>query len=75
MFRIVVYHIETRKIIMDLPLIFDTVTHIRQLDTLLSNDFDYRVYCGMSPVFYEDDDGDICLNPNAFLINSNELLK
>ena len=75
MFRIVVYHIETRKLIMDLPLIFDQFTHIRQLDSLLSEDFDYRIYCGMSPVFYEDDDGDICLNPNAFLINSNELLK
>lgn len=74
MFRIVVYHVETRKIIMDLPLIFDTVTNIRQLDTLLSNDFDYRVYCGMDPVFYEDEDGDICINPNAFLINS-KLLK
>ena len=59
---------------MDLPLIFDTVTNIRQLDTLLSNDFDYRVYCDMSPVFYEDEDGDICLKPNAFIINS-ELLK
>ena len=75
MFRIVVYHVKTRKIIIDLPLIFDTVTNIRQLDTLLSEDFDYRIYCGMNPVFYEDADGDICLNPNAFLINSNELLK
>ena len=74
MFRIVVYHIETRKIIMDLPLIFDKETYIRQLDTLLHADYDYRVYCGMNPVFYEDDDGDICLKPNAFLINS-ELLK
>ena len=74
MFRIVVYHIETRKIIMDLPLIFDVQTHIRQLDGLLHNDYDYRVYCGMVPVFYEDEDGDICLKPNVFLINS-ELLK
>lgn len=74
MFRIVIYHIETRKIIMDLPLIFDTVVHIRQLDSLLHNDYDYRVYCDMTPVFYEDDDGDICLKPNSFLINS-ELLK
>lgn len=75
MFRIVVYHIETRKIIMDLPLIFDQPAYIRQLDTLLSEDFDFRVYCGMEPVFYEDYDDDICLKPNAFLINSNELLK
>ena len=74
MFRIIVYHIETRKIIMDLPLIFDQVTNIRQLDTLLSVDFDYRIYCDTCPVFYEDSDGDICLRPNAFLINS-ELLK
>ena len=74
MFRIVIYHIESRKIILDLPLIFDRVTNIRQLDTILHNDYDYRVYCGMDPVFYEDDDGDICLKPNAFLINS-ELLK
>ena len=59
---------------MDLPLIFDVQTNIRQLDTLLHNDYDYRVYCGMDPVFYEDADGDICLKPNAFLINS-ELLK
>ena len=74
MLRIVVYHIETGKIIMDLPLIFDQVVHIRQLDSLLHDDYDYRVYCGMDPVFYEDEDGDICLKPNAFLINS-ELLK
>ena len=59
---------------MDLPLIFDQVVHIRQLDSLLHDDYDYRVYCGMDPVFYEDEDGDICLKPNAFLINS-ELLK
>ena len=74
MFRIVVYHIETRKIIMDLPLIFDTETYIRQLDTLLHNDYDFRVYCGMEPVYYEDEACDVCLKPNAFLINS-ELLK
>lgn len=75
MFRIVVYHVETRKIIMDLPLIFDVETRIRQLDSMLHEDYDYRIYCGMSPVFYEDEDGDVCLNPNAFLINSNKLLK
>lgn len=74
MFRIVIYHIETRKIIVDLPLIFDVQTNIRQLDTLVHNGYDYRIYCGMDPVFYEDGDCDICLNPNAFLINS-ELLK
>ena len=59
---------------MYLPLIFDGATYIRQLDTLLHNDYDYRVYCCMEPVFYEDDDGDVCIKPNAFLINS-ELLK
>lgn len=60
---------------MDLPLIFDVETRIRQLDTMLHNDYDFRVYCGMDPVFYEDEVGDICLKSNAFLINSNELLK
>lgn len=59
---------------MDLPLIFDVETYIRQLDTILHNDYDFRVYCGTSPVIYEDEDGDICLKPNAFVINS-ELLK
>ena len=75
MFRIVVYHVETRKIIMDLPLIFDVVANIKALDTLLHYNYDFRVFCGMEPVFYEDEDGDICLKPNAFLINSSELLK
>ena len=74
MFKIVVYHRATRKIIMYLPLIFDRATYIRQLDTLLHDDYDYRVYCCMEPVLYEDDDGDVCIKPNAFLINS-ELLK
>lgn len=74
MFRIIVYHIETRKIIMDLPLTFDRSTVINQLDSLLHKDYDYRVYCDMSPVLYEDDVGDICLKPNAFVVNS-ELLK
>lgn len=53
---------------------FDVKTHIRQLDTLLHNDYDFRVYCGMSPVIYEDDDGDVCLKPNAFIMHS-EMLK
>ena len=74
MFRIVVYHTETRKIILDLPLIFDRPTAIKQLDSLILDGYDYRVYCGMDPVIYEDEDEDLCLYPNAFLINS-ELLK
>jgi hypothetical protein len=28
----------------------------------------------MEPVLYKDKDGDICLNDNAFIINSNSLL-
>ena len=74
MFKIIVYHKETNKIILDLPLLFDKNTQIKQLDTLLHDEYDYRVYCGMSPVYYRDDVGDICLKPNSFIINS-EMLK
>ena len=74
MFTIVVYHRGTGKIISCIPLIFDRVTNIRQLDGILHNDYDYRIYCGMEPVLYKDEDGDIFLKPNAFIINS-EMLK
>ena len=73
MFSIVVYHRDTNKVILALPLSFDRATHIQQLDSLLHNAYDYRVYCDMSPVYYEDDDGDICLKPNSFIVNSNLL--
>ena len=74
MFTVIVYHRETQKIILCLPLIFDRVTNIKQLDGILHDEYDYRVYCGMDPVYYVDDDDDICLKPNAFIINS-EMLK
>lgn len=73
MFKIIVYHKETNKIVLALPLIFDRPTNIRQLDSLLADEFDYRIFCGMEPVCYKDDDGDICLKPNSFIINSNLL--
>ena len=74
MLEIIVYHKETNKIILALPLMFDKDTCIKQLDALLHDCYDYRIYCGMKPVCYRDDDGDICLKPNSFVINS-EMLK
>ena len=74
MFTVVVYHLETKKIIAALPFIFDGWTRITQNPTLLHNDYDYRVFCDMEPVVYEDEDGDLCLQDNALIINSNQLL-
>lgn len=73
MLTIVVYHQETKKIIMMLPLCFDNDVKVTKLDTLLHKEYSYRVFCKMDPVIYEDDDGDLCLKDNSFLINSNEL--
>lgn len=74
MFTIVVYHLETKKIIAALPFIFDGPTHIVQNPGILHNDYGYRVFCDMEPVLYEDEDGDLCIQDNALIINSNILL-
>lgn len=74
MFTVIVYHKQTKKVILTLPLIFEGMARIRQLDSIVYNGYDYRVYCEMEPVLYEDDDGDICLKDNAFIVNSNLLI-
>ena len=73
MFTIVVFHKESKKVILALPLEFDRSVGIKSLDTMIHRDYDYRVYDNMSPVFYKDEVGDICLKPNTFIVNSKSL--
>lgn len=74
MFTVIVYHLETKKIIAAVPFTLEGWVRIRQNPGLLYDGYDYRVYCDMEPIVYEDDDGDLCLQDNAFIINSKQLL-
>lgn len=74
MFTIVVYEKATNKIILDLPLIFDDPTHIRMIDALVHDNYGFRIFSDTTPVYGEDQDGDIVIKPDAFIINSNLLM-
>ena len=74
MFTIVVYEKETRKVVLALPFEFKNDTAITQADAILHNNYEYEVFANNEPVFYEDDNGDICLKANCFIVNSGDLL-
>lgn len=73
MFTLVVYHKETRKIILVLPLQFDKDVGIKGLDYIMHNGYDYATFVNTEPVFGKDSDGDIILKPNSFIINSKDI--
>lgn len=74
MFTVAIYHIETKELIAMIPLVLHDPTRISMLESILHKDYDYMIFCDTDPVLGEDQDGDIILKPNSFIINS-ELLK
>ena len=73
MFTIVLYEVETRKVKLALPLVFANDAKVSQEDAVVWNGLAYEVFANREPVFYEDDDGDICLKKDSFIIDSNDL--
>lgn len=73
MFIVVVYHRETKKVILCMPFVLSGDVKITQNTGLVYNGYDYRVFCNMEPVLYEDKDGDICLRDNALIVNGEDL--
>ena len=74
MFTVVVYHKPTNKVIAMLPLVLHDPTRISLSDVLLHNDYGFGIFPDTRPILGEDSDGDICVRPNGFIINSDQLL-
>ena len=73
MFTIVLYEVETRKVKLALPLVFKNDAKVSQEDAVVWNGLDYAIFTNSEPIFYEDEDGDICLKQGSFIIDSNDL--
>jgi len=74
MFTIVVYERETRKVILCLPLRFTNDTEVNQETTILHKGYGYEVFANREPVFYEDENGDMCLKENCFAVKRGDSL-
>ena len=74
MLTIVLFEKNTRKVKLVLPLVFDNNAYVSPKDAIVWNGLEYEVFVNREPVLYEDDDGDICLKANAFIINGGDLL-
>lgn len=73
MFEIVVAKKHTMKVAVYLPLEFEGDTHIHSPFHIEHEDYFLQIFNNTRPIFFRDDDGDICLKPYSCIIHSSEL--
>ena len=73
MFKIIIYHKQTRKIIAALPFVFTNKAGIYLGDSIMYEGYDFAIYSETEPILYEDKDGDLCLRENCFVMHSSIL--
>lgn len=72
---VVTYHKKTNIVISVCPVTIESEHSVELIeeDGIVHNNYDYMIFNGTEPLFYNDSDGNLCLDTNRVLLEKGYL--